>query len=129
MRKAWWRHPALWACLVLAWAAALYLLSARSAPGGFRPPFPHFDKAVHLLYFSAGSLCFGRALSLLRPGWRAAGIVLACVLFGALIGALDEFHQSFTPGRSGNDLGDLLADTLGGLCGGLTAGFFHRRSR
>ncbi len=129
MRGALWRHPALWACFVLTWAIALYVLSSRSSPGGLTPPFPHFDKVAHLLYFSAGSLCFGRALSLLKPGWSAARIVLICVLFAALVGVLDEYHQSFTPGRNGNDLGDMLADTLGGLCGGLVACFLRRKDR
>ena len=36
---------------------------------------------------------------------------------GAIIGALDEYHQTFTPGRSGNDPWDLLADTVGAAAG------------
>ena len=38
-------------------------------------------------------------------------------LVGSVIGRLDEYHQTFTPGRSGNDYGDWLADTLGAAAG------------
>ena len=37
----------------------------------------------------------------------------------AAIGALDEWHQSWIPTRSGNDLGDWIADVLGSLTGAL----------
>jgi VanZ family protein len=37
------------------------------------------------------------------------------LLFTAIIGALDEFHQTFTPGRSGNEPWDWLADVTGGV--------------
>jgi len=40
-------------------------------------------------------------------------VALVC----SVIGRLDEYHQTFTPGRSGNDTGDWLADTLGGAAG------------
>lgn len=35
----------------------------------------------------------------------------------AVIAVLDEFHQRFSPGRSGNDPGDLMADAVGSLAG------------
>jgi VanZ family protein len=36
-----------------------------------------------------------------------------------VVGVADEFHQSFVPGRQGNDPFDLMADILGSLCGSL----------
>ncbi len=45
--------------------------------------------------------------------------VLAC------LGALDEYRQSFTPGRSGNDPFDWLADVLGSATGLFLANRFH----
>ena len=36
------------------------------------------------------------------------------------------WHQSFTPGRMGNDPGDWLADFTGGLLGGWLAAHFVR---
>ena len=47
--------------------------------------------------------------------WVIFAIVVLIV--GVLIGRLDEYHQSFTPGRSGNDNGDWLADILGAATG------------
>jgi VanZ family protein len=39
------------------------------------------------------------------------------VVVGSLYGASDEYHQTFVPGRSGNDLGDWIADTIGTALG------------
>ncbi|MEY3896711.1 MAG: hypothetical protein RLZZ214_2231 [Verrucomicrobiota bacterium] len=50
-----------------------------------------------------------------RTDW--AKLITTAVVVVALIGALDEYHQSFTPGRSGNDPFDWLADLLGATAG------------
>ena len=41
------------------------------------------------------------------------------VLVVGLTGALDEWHQSHVPGRSGNDPADFAADLLGAVAGAL----------
>lgn len=111
----------LWWVFIVVWGATLFLLSSRSRlPTG--PSFAHQDKVLHFLYFSGGGFCF--ALALLYacvPMKRAWVWTLWGALFGVVIGATDEFHQSFVPGRSGNDLGDLLADLCGAGAGGLLA--------
>lgn len=107
----------MWGVSILAWAAVLWTLSSRSMPSG-TPQIPHFDKVAHLSYFTVGSFFFCRLLLLVRPGWQRSSLLLATLCFALLVGAGDEFHQTFTPGRSGNDAGDLLADALGGLLGG-----------
>jgi VanZ family protein len=48
------------------------------------------------------------------------------MLVVGLTGALDEFHQSHVPGRSGNDPADFAADLLGALCGALVFRKAHR---
>ena len=60
-----------------------------------------------------------------RPNWKAiiGGVIIAI----ALTGCLDEYHQSFTPGRSGNDPYDWLADVLGATAGALTFKRIHHR--
>jgi len=99
---------------VIIWAAVLWQLSAHSSlPSG--PSFPLKDKLLHCLYFCGGASClllalFGKASPV--PAWRA--LALRSLPFTAIIGALDEFHQTFTPGRSGNDPWDWLADVTGG---------------
>lgn len=52
-------------------------------------------------------------------------LITAAVVVIALIGALDEYHQSFTPGRSGNDPFDWLADLLGAIAGAFTFKHIH----
>lgn len=37
------------------------------------------------------------------------------VIVAGVVGVLDEFHQSHTPGRHGNDPGDVAADITGGV--------------
>jgi hypothetical protein len=80
-----------------------YIGSKPVAVGLFQPPM---DKVVHFLTFSMITLLLRLALIRLRPYW----------LFGTvfLIGALDEIHQIFLPGRSAG-LDDLAADTAAAM--------------
>lgn len=109
---------------VVIWGLVLFTLSSRSTlPQG--PEIPYQDKVVHFLYFSGGGFCFAFALlhrQFPRRGRRFWG--LTGILFGLIIGALDEYHQTFTPGRSGNDLGDLIADFTGAGAGAVVAWAF-----
>ncbi|MFM2176504.1 MAG: hypothetical protein RL015_602 [Verrucomicrobiota bacterium] len=110
----------LWWFAVIIWAVVLWNLSASpSLQSG--PSFPLNDKFLHCGYFGGGAVCFLLALfgkTTPLPGWRT--LALRSLPFTAIIGALDEFHQTFTPGRSGNDPWDWLADVTGG---GLAAWF------
>jgi VanZ family protein len=100
----------LWWFAVIIWAVVLWNLSASpSLQSG--PSFPLNDKFLHCGYFGGGAVCFLLALfgkTTPLPGWRT--LALRSLPFTAIIGALDEFHQTFTPGRSGNDPWDWLAD-------------------
>ncbi|CAN5481363.1 hypothetical protein BH23VER1_BH23VER1_33280 [soil metagenome] len=88
-------------------------------------PLNHIDKLYHFGYFFAGAFAVSMALDLSAkaPSLRNALIVLT--LF-AVLGAADEFYQSFQPHRSGNDLGDWIADMLGALAGLVAARRFLR---
>jgi len=93
---------------------AIFTLSA--LPAGQLPnAFDLNDKIKHFIaYFVLGiSLC----LWISSDKWRAKPVIrgMFVVLICAIFGISDEFHQSFVPGRSGNDLGDLTADFIGGL--------------
>ena len=94
------RHPLFWlGCFVL-WFAVLWLLSSGrpSLPGSLT--IPHLDKIAHFGYFFGGggiltAYLFCRKPS--APSWR--GLIALAVIALALIGGLDEYHQTFTPGR------------------------------
>jgi VanZ family protein len=114
------RDRRFWLLLFLAWFGTLWILSSRSGEAKDLPEIPHFDKVAHFGYFSAGGFLFAGFLSVGRN--RAFPLFLPVVIVGLVIGGvgiLDEFHQSFTPGRNGNDPFDWLADLLGGFCGSL----------
>ena len=122
------RSPRFWLACFLLWFGVLWLLSGSSQTGDYAPAIANFDKFAHFGYFFGGSglLCaylFRRTPD--RPNWRFTFSVAVIVV--GLIGALDEWHQSFTPGRNGNDPSDLLADVLGAAAGALTFKRFHHR--
>ncbi|MDA0813252.1 MAG: VanZ family protein [Verrucomicrobia bacterium] len=110
------RQPRFWAFGYVVWICVLYgVSSTQGIPG---PKIPHLDKFEHAGYFAAGHLVLGLALTVRssQPNsrrWLRIGVVL--VIVAGLVGVLDESHQSFTPGRNGNDLGDILADITGGI--------------
>lgn len=99
----------------LAAAIWMFLLSFLSAqPGSKVNVPPPLDKLVHLCVF--GILGFFVALGTgPKRRWHAAWIAPLIV---ALCGAADEWHQSFSPGRS-MSLGDWLCDLGGGVAAGL----------
>ena len=120
-------RPILWLTANIIWLITIYLLSSttKTMPeGGF--DIPHIDKILHFGYFFGGGIILTNYL-LLTKG-TAAPIrfrVFIPLLFFAIVGALDEYHQTFTPGRSGNDPFDWLADFLGAAAGIFIAGRMH----
>ncbi|MCU0230140.1 MAG: VanZ family protein [Acidobacteria bacterium] len=88
--------------LMAAIALASHTAQPIGLPGGS-------DKLVHALVFGLlATLWFWARRTAVGPG-RAA---LEAVLISVFWGALDEFHQSFVPGRTADGF-DLLADTAG----------------
>lgn len=97
------------------WAGLIFLAS--SIPSA---KMPHigiltYDKLIHGTVFFVFGLLLHRAFEP-RPDQRHfPWLRLAIVLFIVMVyGAMDEFHQSFVPGRS-VDFFDFLADTIGGV--------------
>jgi len=74
---------------------------------------------MHFIYFGCGAaLVAGFFLSLKNASkFKFKSILLLSLLIGATVGALDEYHQSHTPGRTGNDPWDWAADCLGSIAG------------
>jgi VanZ family protein len=121
------RNPFLWLAAFAFWFGTLWWLSSRvnEFPPGL--DFRASDKVLHFGYFFGGALIFSAFLYRLDPAlprWpRIFGLTVLAV---GLTGALDEFHQSFVPGRSGNDPGDFAADLLGAVCGAWVFRKAHR---
>lgn len=120
-------RPHFWFGAVGLWFAILFVLSSISLSLPSVPKITYIDKFEHALYFAAGSTCFHLGLRLLKPQRRFLFALCLTVLFCALVGAFDEFHQTFTPNRSGNDPGDWLADIIGGFLGSFTGTFLFSR--
>jgi hypothetical protein len=103
--------------------ALIYWLSAQpNIRIGLDIPF--LDKILHTVLYTGFGFCL--SYSAARFDRKAPGprfVVL--FLLGALLGGLDEFHQSFVPGRNA-DGGDAAVDVLGVLLGGLA---FRRLGR
>jgi VanZ family protein len=120
------RNPRVWLAGVIVWFVTLWLLSSSSSTFEKGPEIPFSDKICHFGYFLGGGGLLSAFLYCRRPaapGWRSLGVVVVVTL--ALVGLLDEWHQTFTPGRSGNDPWDWLADVLGASAGLVIFKRFH----
>jgi VanZ family protein len=112
--------PWFWRVLVIVWAALLWWLSSQSKlPSPAK--FEGIDKVEHALYFAAGGMCFLLGLRLAGFARLTLSAFIVTVLFCSGVGFLDEWHQTFTPGRSGGDVWDWIADTVGGVIGAVIA--------
>ena len=103
----------LYFILLLFWVGLTFLLTSiphLEVPEGI----PFWDKGAHFAFYGVtGFLC---ALWRRESGHPAKRAVLYAVLFVLAVGAVDEIHQHWIPGRSA-DLLDWVADTLGGGIG------------
>ena len=126
----WWGG---WAGAWLVWLGLLTWLSSQSQPGP-AIAIPHIDKLEHFVYFAVGGLALAGALALrgrknladAAAFYRLRREGVLVLVLGCAVGWLDEWHQSFVPGRVGLDVGDWLADAGGSLTAALAAGAFLR---
>ena len=70
-------------------------------------------KGMHLLEFAILALLWYRSLNPKGTGWQAPVAAMALIL-AVSCASLDEFHQSFEPGRTGS-LTDVGWDGLGAV--------------
>lgn len=114
--RPWLQRASTWLGVYGIWFVILTILSSLSKPGP-QVDVAHFDKFVHTTWFMLGGAALALALAFRawpqQPAWRTIG--LAVIVTGALVGWLDEWHQSFTPGRQGLDVFDWAADVFGSL--------------
>ena len=107
------------------WMLFIYALS--SVPGGNFPKIevPHFDKGGHFFEYSILGAFMLRGLMHSRPGTRMFKLSVLAVGLSILFGLSDEWHQSFTPGRS-CDWGDAAWNAMAAIAG---VWFFTRLRR
>jgi VanZ family protein len=99
-------------------AAVLYVGGAQPVAVGLCPA--PWDKLAHLFTFAVIGMAAGLAGGM--RGWRMA---VWCVAGALLVGAMDELHQMFLPGRSAS-WSDLIADAAGGVLGAAVLAVLHR---
>ena len=100
-----------WA-LALAYLGLVHLTSSFApGPTGFIP-LAGVDKLVHLCEFGALALVFWRPVRDAAPRHPELRVAAVLFLFVTVNGVLDEFHQSFVPGRHAS-WADAAADALG----------------
>ncbi len=88
--------------------------------------FQLWDKAAHCLAFAVGAVVLAIALRI-STEWPWKKVALVAVLAISLFGATDEWHQLYTPKRSGADPADWLADTIGAVIGVSATWVFYAR--
>ncbi|MCB9070573.1 MAG: VanZ family protein [Calditrichae bacterium] len=103
-------------------AICIFILSSFSKLPTMELTFKWHDKVAHAIAYGTFAFFIARAFYYQNrfPGWRRNMVILAIVI-ATVYGALDEFHQSFVPGRM-VDFWDGVADAVGATIGA----FFFR---
>jgi VanZ family protein len=119
---------ASWIAVAL-WAGTIFVLSSMSGKAIEQLNVWHiWDKEAHFLAFAVGGLLLALALQMAFR-WRRAVVFRRTLLVLAFFAASDEWHQLYTPGRSGADVRDWLADVLGVSVGAALVCFTRRDQR
>lgn len=114
-----YRNRWLWIFAFGAWCVALWWLSSSVHKFPETVEIRVSDKVLHFGWFFGGAGLLSAALFLSFPRISTIRRITVAVVVLTGIGIVDEIHQSFVPGRSGNDVMDLLANIAGALVGTL----------
>ncbi len=111
---------------LLAYSALIFVVSSMSrlAPPDIGITF--FDKIIHCCEYGLFFLLAMRAVSGVPIGVSRRSAYVWAIVLTVIYGALDEYHQSFVPGRDA-DVYDLLADTCGAILAATGYFIVHRR--
>ncbi len=118
----------MWWVMFGLWCVGVTVLSSIPGNSFAEIKLDHADKVVHFGLFFVGAFFLTAAMrSSLR--WSPWVIIPVVAVAMSSLGVLDEWHQLYTPKRSGADMGDWIADSLGGIAGAITLyagyGFFR----
>jgi VanZ family protein len=109
---------------VILWMAVIFTMSSWSTP----PSLPEslldllMKKAVHITEYAILAGLLWRALG----GGTERRVMLAALAVAVFYAVSDEFHQSFTPGRSPSPV-DVLIDGTGAAAGLMVLAALQRR--
>jgi len=104
----------LYLAMLAGWVAFTLTLTSIPNPE-FGPLFPGADMVAHFGFYGVAGFLF--VLWRRESGTGTAAAVIWAAIFAALLGAVDEIHQQWIPGRSMEFL-DWVADFAGGTAGG-----------
>jgi VanZ family protein len=107
----------LYLAMLAGWVALTLTLTSIPNPE-FGPSFPGADKIAHFCFYGVAGFLF--VLWRRETGTGGTAAVIWAAIFAALLGAVDEVHQQWIPGRS-MDFLDWVADFAGGTAGGFCA--------
>jgi len=107
----------LYLAMLAGWVLLTFTLTSIPNPE-FGPTFTGADMIAHFAFYGVAGFLF--ALWRRESGQGAAAAALSAAIFAALLGAVDEVHQRWIPGRS-MELLDWVADFAGGTAGGFSA--------
>jgi VanZ family protein len=112
---------------VALYVAAIFVLSHFSGSFFHNLSVKIWDKLIHAAeYLPVGFLLTGWLANWKRPPRGRVVFVVVVLVMVLVLGALDETHQFFVPGRTAS-VGDLLADVVGGTLGAIIGlGVFSR---
>ena len=112
---------------VSGWALGIFILSSFSGKKiEEMNAFEISDKVAHFVAYAVGAVLLVLALRW-NTAWSWPRIVWFTIAAISLYGVTDEWHQLYTPHRSGGDLADWAADALGSIAGAVTTAFLHAR--
>ena len=132
MKKSTERTLRTWV-LVAAYLALIFGVSSIPQSQLSHTYFKVSDKLAHLAEYAGFGLLLAVALRGTLRRSRRWVLMVAVVLIGAVVGALDEAYQTTVPGRE-RELLDWVADVAGvllgvGLASGLTTWLTWRRAK
>jgi VanZ family protein len=112
--------------MLAGWVSLTLTLTSIPDPA-FGPTFPGADKIAHFGFYGVAGFLF--VLWRREIGAGAAVAVVWSAIFAALLGAVDEYHQQWIPGRSMELLDwavDFAGGTAGGFCSAVAASMLPR---
>lgn len=102
---------------VIAYCLCIFGLSAQSSLS-VPTTIPSADKGMHAILYAGLGWFWARAVQHSWPTQTPGLLVVSSLVFTALFGASDEWHQYYVPERMA-EVRDVVADTLGGTLGGM----------